>query len=273
MKRSSSTVIFFGVLVLAALQMACSPTRTVIAAEQPVVTASTIDPAATAPSCANPTPDLAPACQQMAQRILASTVRVEFHGSAGGIGHATVIGGRYLVTHNHYPITAAALNSGGEGLVTAVSLYKANGDIILLKSPLSYFTVVVEESEMLVLDFNVYSGVGFFDSLGVPSAEYNHGDSSNLLAGGEVAQIDWDGTTAHVDWVQIVSVPGGDRPARLEIDNFVEQGASGGGVFYRGVHIANNWTRQIDRLESGEIVRQYSVAALNPPAELASLSN
>ena len=53
--------------------------------------------------------------------------------------------GRYLITHNHYPVTAAALNNGGEGVVTAVSILKASGGIILLKAPLSYFKVVREE--------------------------------------------------------------------------------------------------------------------------------
>lgn len=280
MKRSLSTILFFGLLAIAAMQaVACAPARPVYAVEQPAAGAAptTSDPEApvvvAAPSCARPTPDLIPACDEAARRILASTVRLEFHGPSGGIGHATVIGGRYLVTHNHYPVTAATLNSGGEGLVTAVSVYKANGDIILLKAPLSYLTVVVEEPEMLVLDFNVYSGTGFFDSLGVPSAEYNRGDSLNLIAGSEVAQIDWDGTTAHVEWAQVVMVPVGDRPARLEIDNYVEQGASGGGVFYQGVHIANNWTRQTDRLESGEIVRQYSVVAMNTTDVLAIAKN
>ena len=48
------------------------------------------------------------------------------------------------------------------------------------------------------------------------------------------------------------------------LENFVEQGASGGGVFYDGVHVANNWFRSTDRqAETGDVLRQYSVAALN----------
>lgn len=271
MKRSLATIILFGLMALAVLQLAaCAPAPTVYAGEQLVIAAApvTTDAQAT-PSCANPTPDVAPACDEATRRILASTVRVEFHGPSGGIGHATVIGGRYLVTHNHYPITAAALNNGGENLVTAVSVFKANGDVILLKAPLAYFTVVREEPEMLVLDFQVYGGVGFFDSLGVPSAEWQDGSAALLASGSEVAQINWDGATAHVDWVQVTAFRPEAGVATIELANFVEQGASGGGVFYNGIHIGNNWTRQTDRLESGELVREYSVVALNSSNTLA----
>jgi hypothetical protein len=80
----------------------------------------------------------------------------------------------------------------------------------------------------------------------------------------EVAQVDWDGVTAHVEWVRVTAVYAtGDTP-QMELDNFVEQGASGGGVFYEGVHVANTWLRQTERTaDSGEVLRQYSIAALN----------
>lgn len=266
MKRSIATILLLGLLALAAIQMAaCAPAPTVYAGQQPVLAAApaTADTQAT-PSCANPTPDMVIGCDEAARRILASTVRLEFHGPAGGIGHATVVGGRYLITHNHYPVTAAALNNGGEGVVTAVSVLKANGDIILLKAPLSYFKVVREEPEMLLLDFQAYGGVGFFDSLGVPSIEWSDGATLLPAPGSEVAQVNWDGATARVDWVRVTASRSETGVSYMELDNYVEQGASGGGVFYNGVHIANNWTRQTDRLETGAVVRQYSVAALNP---------
>lgn len=216
------------------------------------------------PSCANPTAEITSDCNALTQRILASTVRIEFHGPSGGIGHGTVLGDRYLLTHNHYPVSAAALANGGSGEVTAVSVFKANGEIILLKAPLTYFTVVYDTPESLTLDFQEYGGTGFFDTLGVPSAESTTLDQLSLQPGVEVAQIDWDGTTTHVDWVRVTAVhTDGDAPY-LELDNFVEQGASGGGVFYEGYHIANNWSRHTDRVaETGEMLRQYSIAALN----------
>lgn len=284
MKRSASTIFLFGLLVVAALQTAaCAPARTAHAGEQPVIAGADTSitansgPAApavaVAPSCASPTPDLAPTCEETARQILASTVRLEFHGPSGGIGHATVVGGRYLITHNHYPVTAPVLNNGGDGQVTALSVLKANGDIILLKAPLAYFKVIREEPEMLILDFQEYSGVAFFDSLGVPSADLGDSGFSLPQPGNEVAQINWDGALARVDWVRVIAIHNNGGSSTLELDNFVEQGASGGGVFYDGVHIGNNWTRQTDRLESGEIVRQYSLVALNMPAGIATLIN
>lgn len=214
------------------------------------------------PSCANPTPETAAACAALTERILAATVRLEFHGCSG-IGHGTIYSGRYLITHNHYPVSGEALSRGGDGLVSAVSVYKANGDIILLKAPLSYFSVVLIAPEALVLDFREYGGVGFFDSVGVPSAESGLLTDLNLQPGSEVAQIDWDMTTARVIWTRVTAVHATDATPFLELDSFVEQGASGGGVFYNGVHIANNWSRNAAKLPTGEVIRQYSVAALN----------
>ena len=193
-------------------------------------------------------------------------MRLEFHGP-GDIGHATVIGGRYLITHNHYSVSGEALSRGGDGLVSAVSVLKANGNVILLNAPLSYFSVVLIAPEVLVLDFREYSGVGFFDSLGVPSAEIGVWGSFNVQPGSEVAQINWDGTSAYVIWVRVAGVhPEGNSPT-IELDSFVEHGASGGGVFYNGFHIANNWSRKTDQnAQTGEILRKSSLAVLNTPA-------
>jgi len=266
------------VLVIVALQLiSCSPVQEVYAVEQPVVagadTAIVITgqdsqvpvESSVGPSCVNPTPEMVLNCEMLVERILASTVRLEFHGPNGGIGHGTVLGGRYLVTHNHYPVSGAALANGGEGSVTAISVFKANGDIILLKAPLTYFSVTAVEPEALVLDFQAYIGTGFFHSLGVASAESKAYDGQ-LQPGMEVAQIDWDGQVAHVDWVQVTAVYSDGVTQQLELNNFVQQGASGGGIFYNGYHIANNWSRSTDTLEAtGEVVRQYSIGALNSP--------
>ena len=216
------------------------------------------------PSCASPAADLAQECAARAQRILAATVRLEFHGLDGGIGHGTIKNGRYLVTHNHYPVSADALANGADNGITGVSVLKANGDIILLKAPLSFFTVAAEYPEMLVLDFKEYGGIGFFDSVGVPSAEFKAWDSLSLQPGMEVAQVDWDGSTAAVKWVQINGIRAVEGTPVLELTSFVTEGASGGGVFWNGYHIANNWSRATELAQDSEaIIRQYSVAALD----------
>lgn len=278
MKRTVLVMGCICVLVIVALQLiSCSPVQEVYAVEQPVVAGADTEIVITGqdgqelaensvgPSCANPTPEMILSCETLVERLMASTVRLEFHGPGGGIGHGTVFGGRYLVTHNHYPISGEALANGEAGSVTAISIFKANGDIILLKAPLTYFSVAAVEPEALVLDFQAYNGTGFFHSLGVPSAESKAYDGQ-LQPGMEVAQIDWDGQTAHVDWVRVTAVYSDRITQQLELNNFVQQGASGGGIFYDGYHIANNWSRSTDTLEAtGEVVRQYSIGALNSP--------
>ena len=214
-------------------------------------------------SCTNPTMGMMSTCQEEAERILASTVRLEFNG-LDEIGHATVIGGRYLITHNHYSVSAEALSRGGDGLVTSVSVRKVNGDVVLLKVPLSYFSVEMIAPEVMLLDFREYSGVGFFDSLGLPSAEISSVTDLTLQPGNVVAQIDWDMTTSHVSWARVTAVHAEGSTPYIVLDSFVEQGASGGGVFYNGIHIANNWSRNTDRqAETGEVLGRYSLAALN----------
>ena len=279
MRRTYWIIGYMGLMAIAAFNLiACSPAREARAIEGQVVAnqvtssdgALAAPPQVAGPSCANPTPEMVAGCQAQAERVLTSTVRIEFHGP-GDIGHATVIGGRYLVTHNHYSVSGEALGRGGDGLISAVSVLKSNGDIILLKAALSYFSVAAIGPEALVLDFHEYGGVGFFDSLGVPSAETRAWGELNVRPGGEVAQIDWDGTTSRVIWARVTAVhPDGQAPY-VELDTYVEQGASGGGVFYNGYHVANNWSRNIDRDgNTGEVLRQYSLAALNTGSVMAT---
>lgn len=285
MKR---TVIACGYLILVGFALfnlaACSPLQQARAEEpesvmgrhsRPVDEPDTATPAAsTDPSCVDPAQDMSADCRAQAERILASTVRLEFHGPGGGIGHATVVGGRYLITHNHYPVSGDALSRGGDGLLTAISVFKSSGDIILLKAPLAYFSVAFVAPEALVLDFKSYGGVGFFDSVGIPSAAAEAPAGPDMEPGNVVAQIDWDGATSFVRWTRITAVRmEGDVPV-VELASFVEQGASGGGVFYNGRHIANNESRRTDRdAASGQIVRQYSVAALNTGSLVAAALN
>jgi hypothetical protein len=48
----------------------------------------------------------------------------------------------------------------------------------------------------------------------------------------------------------------------LELNYFVQFGASGGGVFFDGYYLANNWYRRSDESAAGVIVGQYTIAAL-----------
>jgi hypothetical protein len=268
---------FLGLWGFALFQLvACTPMKGVNAGDSAlaIVDISAVSPDIVAgPSCASPTPQMIAGCQAQAERILASTVRLEFHGPSGGIGHGTVFGGRYLITHNHYPVSGEVLSHTGDDLISAVSVFKANGDIVLLKAPLSYFDVVGVAPEALVLDFKEYNGIGFFDRVGVLSIETKVWNDLTIQPGEEVAQIDWDGTTARVIWILVAAVRTDSGTPYVEVDYFVEQGASGGGVFYNGIHIANNWSRLTDRDPvSGEDLRQYSVAAMNTESLLGATS-
>ena len=99
--------------------------------------------------------------------------------------------------------------------------------------------------------------------LGVPSAQFMAWQDANLQVGSEVAQLNWDGQTAHVEWAHIQAIHNEENAPHIELDNSLQQGASGGGVFLNGVHIANNWARLTGFDDKGAAVEQYSIAALN----------
>jgi hypothetical protein len=228
---------------------------------------------ASVPTCAKPRPNEVSVCRAIEQQILASTVRLEWHikikndsGSGyrftdGNTGFATIKEGRYLVTHNHPGVPLSGLQKGE---LTTISVYAANGQPIWIEGPLEAITIVIEDPETLVLDFGSYSGEGLFGSRGMVSAESKAWESLSLQPGMEVAQIDWDGKTAHVNWVTIEKIITASGTPRLELAGSVRPGASGGGLFWNGYHIANTKSQVTAYDENkGTVLRQYSVAALN----------
>ena len=227
---------------------------------------------ASSPSCASPVPDKADECKKRERQILASTVRLEWHFKIkndggeytfldGSTGFATIKAGRYLVTHNHIGVLLSGLKKGE---LTTVSVFTANGQPIWIDGPLEAITITVEEPETLVLDFGGYSGQGLFGSRGLPSAEFKAWESLSLQPGLEVAQINWDGVTPHVDWVTIDEIITAGNSPKLELANSVAPGTSGGGVFWNGYHIANTLAQVTAYGQnSGVVLREYSVAALN----------
>ncbi|MCK4898664.1 MAG: hypothetical protein KAS38_07795 [Anaerolineales bacterium] len=222
--------------------------------------------------CADPAPAVEQTCGALERQILASVVRLEVRGPdvnndghwAGGKGHATIMDGRYLVTHNHFSTPLSMLKNLPNNGAAAVSMYKANGEKIMLEAPPTVFTVVVKDPETLVLDFGTNgAGQGFFEALGIPSAKFKAWQDLELQQGTEVAQIGWDGATAHVNWVRVNDFSIKDGTPTLELDSIVTLGASGGGVFWQGYHIANNWAVVSVLNQAGSVVRQYCMAALN----------
>ncbi len=179
-------------------------------------------------------------------------------------GHGTVFEGRYLVTHNHFGIPLSFEPGGDEGSYEIISLYDHNGRPVF-KGSLSEFELVREAGEALVF---AHPDEGFFEALGFHSAQFAAWDTVRLVKGTEVAQIDWDGDTTRVDWVRVKDVVLDNGTPRLVLDDGVLVGASGGGIFWQGVHVANNWLFQAKVGESGGTYDEVTTAALNLPDAL-----
>lgn len=231
-------------------------------------------------SCQRPLPWQIQRCGAMEEAILDATVRIVFHGAVevddrygaerinGGISHATVLDGRYLLTHNHFGILlgqASLYNRFANRGFSGVSVYRLDGTAVLDQAPLDSFRVVVESEESLLLDFGSVAGEGFFTHAGIGSAQAVVGDAVGLYPGAEVAQIDWDGHSAtQVVWTRVQTVYREAGLPLLQVDNFIELGASGGGVFFQGKLVGNNWARIVEtEKDTGVVKRRITLVALN----------
>jgi hypothetical protein len=214
------------------------------------------------------------------QQILASTVRIEWnlwvkddndgkYSRVDRISHATVKEGRYLVTHNHGEVLQSDAKNEQ---FNRVSIFTSDGILVWPKGPIHTLAITVEDEETLMLDFGEYGGQGLFAMWGISSAEFRAWDSLSLQPGMEVAQVVWNGSRAHVDWVTINDVETERGTPRLELASFVPSGTSGGGVFWKGYHVANTWYNETVYADTnGAVSRQFSVAALNSPQVAAQL--
>lgn len=226
--------------------------------------------------CHQPQPEHEALCQQWEEAILAQTVRVRFSGWVKSgkansdeqtwldteIGHGTVQNGRYLVTHNHYQMPFDLIALGR--VIGTVSLYTSNGTPLLTNAQLQIISIAYEDSQSLVLEFATQDGKGLFEIMGIPSATFQTAANLAVQPGHEIAQIDWNGNAAHVDWVTIKSIGIDGNTPVIFLNNFNQAGSSGGGVFWQGFHIANTWQHTTVYVKgTTSIVRQYSSAALN----------
>jgi len=224
-------------------------------------------------SCANPIPAMVATCQAIEAEILASTVRILMYTPLmhvegfgvriiNGMGHATIKDGRYLITHNHYDKTIFSMLGQGdpEDLIT-IDIFDTNGQVIL-QVPGQTLSVLVVDHETVVFDFGKEDGLGFFAAHGLPSAKFMAQPPMPIKPGMEVAQIDWDGSSSHIDWITINAITTLSDTPTVQLSNCIKTGASGGGVFWQGVHIGNNWSRtaQCDQGISSESAPHTSVA-------------
>ncbi len=277
--------ILLGITLIVILSLGLTGCQLETAVAQASQPQSVVTPTTTEIRCVQPQPEDIATCQQWEEAFLATTVRIQMSGWLASaetntatwtrldteIGHGTVKDGRYLVTHNHYQMPFDLLAAGR--VTGLVSLFTSAGEPILSKADINIVRDVYADSQTLVLDFQTETGERLFDQLGIPSAAFKTWTDLPLQPGQEVAQIDWDGATAHVDWVEIEAVRTDDATPKLELDNFNEVGSSGGGVFWQGVHIANNWQRTtINETGGTGILLQFSSAALNS-VSLATTNN
>ena len=272
----TTTVILFTLQLTSPFAFA-QPLPTIAAAQtQPQPSEHTVpDPdIAVEDNCLNPDPDMLQSCQVIEQQLLASTIRFEirratlFFEDEGyflfwGVGHGTVSGGRYLITHNHQSKTHYSdLPEGSIDEQITLSFFHADGSLLTHLTNASV-KVAMTGSETLVFDFGEQNEVGFFESLGIPSAPILT-DISTIQPGNVVAQINWNQSNTFVEWTTVRSVTVHDGVQVVELDNAVIQGASGGGIFIDGQHIANNWkVISISNASSGAVTDSFTVAALN----------
>lgn len=201
------------------------------------------------------------------ERILQSTVRIYIEtwvvnpDESGydvdtAVSHATLKDGRFLVTHNHF---STPLTGDNQLNYTTVTLANSRGEA-LFKASLSDFELVWQDPETLVI---AYKDDSLFESLGFVSAEFADWSSVPLESGIEVAQVDWDGTTTRVDWTTVQEINVDDGVPRLVLADSIMLGASGGGIFWQGKHIANNWLLVQELGASDELLGATTKVALN----------
>ena len=211
--------------------------------------------------------------QQTEKAILAATVRFEMetwvkcenrhaHKRAAN-GHGTIMNGRYLLTHNHLDETITSrLLTGSSPQSITIRLYNISGQLMAAVLA-NQVTVVARDSETLVLDFGQQGSTGFFTIHDLPSAQFMAAANLPLTIGTKVAQIDWDGTSTYIAWATIETIKTISDTPTVQLSNRIAQGASGGGVYWNGIHIGNNWKTSTDIITPIEKAESYSHAALN----------
>lgn len=208
---------------------------------------------------------------EVEQQILKSTVRIVIQTWVVApdekgyvlddtLGHATLMGERYLVTHNHFNVPLSIRPQAGDPEAYGkVFLFNTTGEKVY-EGPLSDFVLVKEDVETLVF---AYKEDGLFEKLGFAPAKFVDWSSQPLEPGMEVAQVDWDGITTRVDWVTVQEVNLDNGTPRLVLADGVLPGASGGGIFLQGAHVANNWQLNETVGFDGSVVEAISTVALN----------
>ncbi|NJN53520.1 MAG: RHS repeat-associated core domain-containing protein [Anaerolineae bacterium] len=224
-----------------------SPTST------PTPTSGTPAPVYTSAPQATPAPIGTPSLLE--QQILASTILLEFtyQGadacpigsilSCQAFSHGTIVDDQTLLSHNHFDEFKYS--------ISRITLYDSSGNLIQYNGSVTQRFTEGEQSSTFEFDSSVFSGQ--------TSATFENNISSGVQVGDEVAVIDWDGAnpgSTKVVWANVMSISTYDGVPSLQVDVNVNKGASGGGIFFNGSHIANN--------TNTGLYGSYSWAAINP---------
>ena len=179
------------------------------------------------------------------------------------VAHATVKDGCCLVSHNHFGIPLS-LGHGTEkaGVYTDLTITDWRGQKVFA-APLTDFTVMYSSEEVLVLALAEEQNSYWLEDLGFQSAHFSLPKQIDLQSGMKVAQVDWDGRCTRIDWTVVDDIAEFGRSRILKMDDPIRLGASGGGIFYNGSHIANNWMLTLGLGDDGNIVYEHSSAILN----------
>ncbi|RMG76478.1 MAG: RHS repeat-associated core domain-containing protein [Chloroflexi bacterium] len=188
-----------------------------------------------------PAPTPTPTPDPVVQQILDSTVllQIQYQGpTACPVGtaqfciansHGTVLDDQTILSHNHFQELSFSIHS--------ITLYDAYGNVI--PSNGGFTQQYLSNSQTSTLTF----ASGTFSSQ--TPATFGNVSTTGIQNGDRVAVIDWDGInpgSTHVVWANVTDISNHDGTQALKVDVTVNGGASGGGVFFNGTHIANNWT-------------------------------
>lgn len=177
-------------------------------------------------------------------------------------GHGTVVNGRFLITHNHHTIPLSLSETGLDpDVYSRLFIFNSAGEQVNIL-PLTDFQIGLREPQMLLL---VYVGEPEDLPFGTAGLGVEQVGTAVPSKGSEIAQIDWDGHTTHVDRTAVTAVYPPYDPPCLELASQPQPGASGGGIFWQGQHIGNTWLKGSRSSAASGTSCQYSKAALNSP--------
>jgi RHS repeat-associated protein len=214
-----------------------------------------VDP--TGHSCASPDDSAERLeCASIEQQIADATVLIEYQGfyimstpggndvivpfsevaNAFSYAHGTIIDSQTVLTHDHFKWSEDNMLASYTGFVlTHVQLYGTHGETIT--NDFSFITNAAETS-LLVFSESIFD-------VGSQEMEFLFSGDVMPRVGDEVAIIDWnigDVHSTHVNWTSVIDIDESTRNfTQYTTTPSVSGGASGGGLFWKGVHFANTW--------------------------------